>query len=288
MQFWGDIIVQHPELVSELPNEIIALEWGYEDYQPQAENCAQFAAAGIPFYVCPGTSSWNSIGGRTKNAIGNLRTAAINGKEFGAIGYLITDWGDNGHWQVLPVSYIGYSAGAAFSWCYETNQHLIISDAVSLHAFHDTTLRAGKVAFDLGNVYNFMEFTPSNNSALFMILQTSVKQIQEYEETITETALKSTLDAIDAAINPLSEARISAPYATLLQRELVQTAHLLRHACHRALFACGKGQVGPAALYRDIQQIMAEFREVWLSRNRPGGLSDSLSRFEKTRQDYTN
>jgi hexosaminidase len=288
MQFWGDIIIQSPELVNELPKDIIALEWGYEESQPPAENCAQFAAAGIPFYVCPGTSSWNSIGGRTNNALENLRTAAVNGKEYGAIGYLITDWGDNGHWQVLPVSYTGYAAGAAFSWCYKANQAIRIADAVSLHAFHDTTLRAGQVAYDLGNVYTFMDFTPPNNSALFLILQNSVNQLKEYEDTYTETVLKSTLEAIDAAINPLSEARVSAPYATLLQRELVQTAHLLRHACHRALFAFEKGQVGSAALYRDIQQIIAEFREVWLSRNRPGGLSDSLARFEKTRQDYTN
>ena len=30
MQFWGDIIVQYPELIPELPRDAIALEWGYE------------------------------------------------------------------------------------------------------------------------------------------------------------------------------------------------------------------------------------------------------------------
>jgi Flp pilus assembly protein TadB len=34
----------------------------------------------------------------------------------GAIGYLVTDWGDNGHWQQLPISFFGLVAGAGFSW----------------------------------------------------------------------------------------------------------------------------------------------------------------------------
>ena len=79
---------------------------------PFDEHGAQFAQAGLPFYVCPGTSSWNSIGGRTDNALGNLRSAAENGLKHGASGYLNTDWGDNGHWQSLPISESGLCAWA--------------------------------------------------------------------------------------------------------------------------------------------------------------------------------
>ncbi|MCZ7545510.1 MAG: beta-N-acetylhexosaminidase [Anaerolineae bacterium] len=34
MQFWGDIVQNHPELIPELPGDIIALEWGYEADHP--------------------------------------------------------------------------------------------------------------------------------------------------------------------------------------------------------------------------------------------------------------
>jgi len=124
MQFWGDIIVQAPELVSELPADSIALEWGYDADHPFDEHGRLFATSGIPFYVCPGTSSWNSIAGRTDNAIANLLSAAENGLKHGAIGYLNTDWGDNGHWQPLPVSYLGFAVGAAYSWNLESNRHM--------------------------------------------------------------------------------------------------------------------------------------------------------------------
>ncbi len=76
MQFWGDIIMEQPQLVPQLPRDVIALEWGYEADHPFDEHAAHFAASGVPFYLCPGTSSWNSVGGRTENALGNLRNAA--------------------------------------------------------------------------------------------------------------------------------------------------------------------------------------------------------------------
>ena len=43
MQYWGDIIVQHPDLVPELPRDAIALEWGYEANHPFDEHGATFA-----------------------------------------------------------------------------------------------------------------------------------------------------------------------------------------------------------------------------------------------------
>ncbi|MGC8782655.1 MAG: beta-N-acetylhexosaminidase, partial [Anaerolineae bacterium] len=116
MQFWGDIIMEHPELVPELPRDVIALEWGYEPDHPFDEHGRRFAESGVPFYVCPGTGTWNTVAGRTKSALENLRNAAMNGIRNGAIGYLITDWGDAGHWQPLPVSYLGFAWGAALSW----------------------------------------------------------------------------------------------------------------------------------------------------------------------------
>ena len=93
----------------------------------------------MPFYVCPGTSTWCSLAGRTDNALGNLLNAAENGIKHGAIGYLNTDWGDRGHWQAPPVSYLGFAAGAAFSWALEANRAMDVPAVVSRFAFDDPT-----------------------------------------------------------------------------------------------------------------------------------------------------
>src|SRR5205814_5037841 len=90
IQFWGDIILHKPELIPQLPKDIIALNWGYEANHPFEKETRAFADAGVPFFVCPGTSSWCSISGRTDNAIANLKSAAACGMANRAAGYLNT------------------------------------------------------------------------------------------------------------------------------------------------------------------------------------------------------
>ena len=116
MMFWGDIILKYPKLIRELPKNVVALNWGYEANHPFAKEAAQFAKAKIPFYVCPGTSTWQTIIGKHNNALANLRAAAKAGKKFGALGFLNTDWGDGGHPQPLAVSWPMFAAGAALAW----------------------------------------------------------------------------------------------------------------------------------------------------------------------------
>src|SRR5207245_135078 len=60
MMFWGDIILHYPELVKELPKDVVALNWGYEASHPFEREAGIFAKSEVPFYVCPGTSTWMS------------------------------------------------------------------------------------------------------------------------------------------------------------------------------------------------------------------------------------
>jgi hypothetical protein len=287
MQFWGDIILQHPELVAELPKDVIALSWGYEANHPFDREGAAFAAAGLEFYVCPGTSSWNTVAGRTANALGNLLNAAENGLKHGAAGYLNTDWGDNGHWQPLPVSYLGFLAGAAYAWAVEANRGLDVIAALNRYAFDDPAGVLGQVAYSLGNIYRFAGFEPGNSSALHNFLQTPLEQIAErYGERTSPGALTQTLQAIEDAMIALPQAASTRPDAALLLRELNYAARTLRHACQRGLLALGAPEKGHVTLNADLREIISEHRKVWRARNRPGGLADSVARFEKARKDY--
>lgn len=286
MQFWGDIILQHPELVKELPKDAIALSWGYEANHPFDKEGKAFAAAGLEFYVCPGTSAWNTVAGRTHNALANLWSAAENGQKYGASGYLNTDWGDNGHWQPLPVSYLGFLAGAAYSWAVDANRELDIAAALNRFAFEDAAGVLGTVAYELGNVYRQVGIEPGNNSALFQILQTPLEGICSHRETLRPEALQRTRAAIEAAIAPLSRAASARPDAALIHQEFTFAARLLCHACDRALFALGAAEVSRSALAADLEGILAEHKAVWLARNRPGGLPDSAARMEKALAEY--
>ncbi len=287
MQFWGDILMAHPELVCELPKDMIALEWGYEANHPFEEHAEKYALSGLPFYVCPGTSSWNTIAGRTDNCLANLSNAALNGIKYGAEGYLNTDWGDNGHWQTLPISFLGYAAGAAYAWTYQANQSLDIQEALNLYAFQDPIGSMGKLAYDLGNVYHEVGIEPDNSSALFHILQKPIHEWKGYLEP--ETAIQTlhhTLTVIDQVSENLTKITSSRSDNELLHREFKQTVALLRHACMRGIYGFGSPEYSAKYLTDDIENIIAEYQLVWLSRNRPGGLKDSLAYFTQTRKDY--
>ena len=295
MQFWGDIITHYPELVRELPRDAVALEWGYEADHPFDEHGALFAAAGIPFYVCPGTSTWNSIVGRTTNAIENMRNAARNGLKHGAVGFLNTDWGDNGHWQPLAVSYLGFAAGAAYGWALDANCPLPLADALSRFAFHDATGIMGRLAYDLGELYRLAGVPIHNASVLFRVLQSPPERLTEWlrsgEVTDPAPRLRAVLDAIDGIMGNLPHADMQHPDADLIKREFTWGANMLRHACWRAIWALGLERDAGSDplrqwLLQEADKLLPEFAAIWHARNREGGFAHSMARLERMRADY--
>ncbi len=294
MQFWGDIIMEHPELVPEVPRDAVALEWGYEAAHPFDQHGAAFAASGVPFYVCPGTASWNTIAGRTTNAIGNLRNAAEAGLKHGAVGYLITDWGDAGHWQPLPVSYLGFAYGAALSWACAANRELDIAQAISLHAFRDPSGVLGRIAYDLGNVYLKTGVDLHNSTVMGRLLQVTYAQFAANRPrygAFTAAGLLAAIEEIDAVMARWPQVASQRPDADLIRREFMWAADMLRHGARRGLWMLGKAEgqedVGlRAELAADAERLIAAYRELWHARSRPGGFSESVGRMEKMRSDY--
>ena len=287
LHFWGDIILHHAELVAELPKDIVALEWGYEANHPFAEHAATFGRAGVPFYVCPGTSSWSSIAGRTDNCLENLRSAAEHGLKHGAIGYLNTDWGDGGHWQSLPVSYLGFAAGAAYSWSYAATRSLDLARALDAHVFHDAAGVMGRLAYDLGNVYARVGHVRDNGSLLSDVLQRGSDFA--LPAGITPRTLATTRDFIDQTMAALPRSRMARPDASLVSEEYENTARMLCHACDRAALLRNP-RTATSTLNRrlatDMRIILGEHRRLWMARNRVGGLQDSPRALEERLKEY--
>jgi hexosaminidase len=287
MQFWGDIIMEHPELVPELPPDAIALEWGYEADHPFDQNGERFASADIQFYFCPGTSSWISMVGRTQNALGNLQNAARNGIKHGAMGYLNTDWGDFGHWQALPTSYLGFAYGAALSWAYDANEKIDLPAALSRYAFRDDTGIMGRLAYEMGNVYLTMDdhrhYNGAHNvRALFSPLDTFEAQ-KWWDGAGDMQKVRAAIATMERLAGELTVARPADP---LVIREYQLMVALWLHGCKRLLVESGDTVITREQLLAEILPLRDEFSAVWLARNRPGGLGDSLVRMDRLIQEY--
>ena len=289
MQFWGDIILEYPALIPELPDNIIAMEWGYEANHPFAKRGSQFAASGIPFYVCPGTSSWNSLLGRTGNALENLRLAARNGLDNGAIGYLVTDWGDSGHWQFAPVSFAPFAYGAAVSWHYAGNATINLARAADVHVFEDAAGVMTQAALDLGNAHALTGCLRGNSTVYYGLLMHALQgePSRGFLSGMSPDGIRNARASIQDALRRMEASQMQRPDAELIVNEFRTNARMalfaLRLGEERLKHACGTAQL-PAPVRTDLVDelipIIRDYRQFWLARNRQGGLTDSVARLE--------
>ena len=290
MQMWGDIVLEHPELIPRLPKDVLALEWGYEADHPFDAEGAKLAEAGVDYCVCPGTSAWLSLAGRTANALANIESAVASGLKHGAGGVLVTDWGDFGHWQPLPVSYPPLAYGAAMAWCHETNRGLDIAVASDLHVFHDRAGATGGLLRDLGNVYRETGVLVKNSSVLALLMLFPERPLGEGRLAgLTVEGLERAEARAAELSAKIGTSRCDRDDAALIDAELMLATGLLRHACRLGIARLGADggavtSIAPStrrALAEDLRSIIEEYRRIWLLRNRVGGLRDSVGRMER-------
>lgn len=294
MLMWGDMVSGQADLATSLPEGVTVCEWGYDDWYPFDERCAVLAAAGTPFWVAPGTSSWMSILGRSTNARTTCRNAAAAALAHGATGYLNTDWGDLGHLQQWVISEPGLAYGAAVSWCLETNGDLDLGAALSTHVFHDPTGNLAEAVLALGDAHRLVTPQFPNMSALVMNLY--------YPQLPVGRGLTAGLTAgeLDTVDDCLASARRAAGHAQperddaagLIDEVLfsVDLVSLLTRDARTRLRGDGTLSAVPSdertRLGADLDPLLERYRTLWLRRNRPGGLDDSLTWLQNLRSAY--
>ena len=285
---WGDVLAASPDLLRRIPEGVTVCEWGYEDDHPFADRAAALAAAGIPFWMSPGTSSWLSISGRVENMLGNIHAAAVAGVDHGATGMLTTDWGDMGHHQQPVVSEPGLAAAAAFSWCAGAHRDMdlgVLAAMLDLHAFDDPAGALGGALVDLGRVPRLVTPQIPNMSAL--VFQLLLPQWR-VGHGATRGLTTDDLDGVEATLDDVTTATVRAEPRRvdggLLLDEVRATVGVLRLCCRDArLRLAGDGSlasVGPAdraGLGAELDGVISEHRRLWNERFRPGGLEDSVA-----------
>lgn len=136
--FWGDVILGFPELLKDLPEEIICLNWGYMWNQREEETKWMYEA-GATQYCCPGCCAWNELSALNWNSYNNVMRLCNYAKKYNAIGILNTDWGDYLHVNHPDFTRVGMIYGAAFSWNTEIPSYEEINRQISRIEFRDSS-----------------------------------------------------------------------------------------------------------------------------------------------------
>ena len=325
MLFWGDIVLKHPQLLPELaalgtpvsaparssrlskragsetgaPN-LIALNWGYEPDHPFEKEAAQFARAKIPFYVCPGTATWQTIIGKHDNALANLRAAAKAGKKFGALGYLNTDWGDGGHPQPLAVSWPLFAAGAALAWNSKALDEKVLLNVLSRDVFEDASGRAATAGFKLGFAHQKLGVKALNETPLGTVIAAPKPEERElfcrnglkWFAKIPAKKIRAAVKEIQKQRAALRRARPNSAVGKTLVAELDLAARMAEQSCRFMLWqqAVAGGNKAAAEKMRqsglaELRQLSRDFNRLWPRRNK--GTPEKCSPFLRWRlEDY--
>ncbi len=155
---WGDVILHHPELIEQLPENAIAL-----NYDTSKNSSPDFKNGDVDFYICVQLSSQNRWVANLELSTEHLLALAQQGKANGAMGFLANEWGDGGHINCHTYSLHGIILGAALSW--------------NVESYTSETIDAYDKAF------GYLEFGDSSGEVVAVLRKMAKEHVITWHET---------------------------------------------------------------------------------------------------------
>ncbi|MGI6368735.1 MAG: family 20 glycosylhydrolase [Anaerolineae bacterium] len=299
VQFWGDILLHHPELVPELPEDVTLLDWHYEAQQ-RYPSLRVFAESGRPFWVCPGTSSWNTLFPRIENSNRNIKVLARQGARRGAEGLLLTDWGDHGHYQPLGQSWYGYAYGATQAWSGGETTDEAFDARFGTLWFGDHGDKVVEAIRALGRL-NTLEGMPRPNNSNSIVMVLDEPLAGDLWRTVPDETLAEVVAVARAAEGVFRAAqRESRDPLTLEEMALtcrwleygaikVRVTRALRNALASPLNLQRMARAGMHTLRklaRELEPLQADFVRLWRLRARDSEIRIHLEALESLKERF--
>ena len=296
--FWADIALTHPETLGTLPKDLVALAWGYEPDAPFDRWCRVLQGAGLETWVCPGTSTWRTLTGRTTERHGNLDAAAKAGVAAGVPAMLVCDWGDTGHWQTWPITAHALAHGAHAAWTGSARG--FSARAAAVHALGVSAEHAdlGLWLEELGDADLALRETclplsrpPKPGEPPRLRNQTAL-MIDLFKAPDEQTDIGAEWDWFNAHQNiqrlkDQYEERFAGRLPGLIDDELTHTLDMAAFAAVRGWVRRLPAEDRPISrgeLLAWIDDLVEEHRRLWCVRSRSGGLAHSCGFWDEVRQ----
>jgi hypothetical protein len=180
------------------------------------------------------------------------------------------------------------------SWCLDTNRDLDVAQALDVHCYDDPSGELGAALVRLGDSH--LELGAQVGNVASSVLHLYFPQLQIGRGPLAGVraeeyaAIESTLDDVESR---LGRARPGRADGALVIAELRNAIALVRILCHDARARLERDgslasvpEARRQAFARDLDAVIAEHETLWLARNRPGGLTDSVAHLTRLQNAY--
>ena len=303
--FWGDMGVQHPEHLKDLPHDMVAVAWDYGAAPSFVRLIKPFRDVGLETWVSPGVSNWSRIYPDFGTALANIRQFVTDGKALGATGVLNTIWMDDGEGMV-NFTWYGLAYGAAHSWqktvddeqfndswdwtCYRADDHHFVGEVKSLMEIHNMFRKA--VHTDGSDFLMWHDAFSQDGQSFYIRLEPAAHQVRLTAEDVISDLLTSEhlarrnrdlLDYTEFAARRFDYVGQKAIYTKYIDDLYAQAqAQSANPQAVRHIF----GRInGGNSLIQDMRgqtHILRDmYQRLWLSENMPYYLGNILGRYDE-------
>jgi hexosaminidase len=309
LMFWGDIALNHPDLIGSIPKDMIVMNWDYapkDDYLPRIK---PFKDAGLEEFVCPGVHNWNQIFPSLDAASKNIVNFVRDGQASGALGMMNTTWDDDGE-SLFEMAWHGIVLGAAASWENKTVDRNAFDDDFDWVFFRNGGHEFSEALEALGSVNGLLGIRSSDE--LFWrepfnsdfqkqarTLRSRVKEMRLAVENADELLLRSGAKARRNR-SMIPAMRFAAQRFDHLGRRLQVMEKFSQDYWEAYLNLGDRRKVGRLRnywgnIYNSLREMTEEltilresYRNLWLAENRPYWLDSVLARYDQAALSWLN
>ncbi|MFI5380240.1 MAG: glycoside hydrolase family 20 zincin-like fold domain-containing protein [Tepidisphaerales bacterium] len=299
MMMWGDIILQHPGNLKDIPKDTLMLTWGYDARPSFEDQIVPFAKSGYEFFVCPGVSDWNRILPDFGVATTNIRNFVRDGVKHGAIGMINTDWKDDGE-AISAVKWHADAWAAECAWNASTTTPEDFDRRVGPVIFGETGEHFGQAVELLAKTHRLPGMKDMYNGRFWE---------KDFAPTASPTAVKARAEGLLAVVRPgiehLQACRREARCNEQVLDAFLLGARRMELIGQRMLDGLAAAQLYEQALAgsdslkkleqieglirknRDAHEAMGkQFAALWLSESKPYALDWTLTRYTNVTKEY--
>lgn len=296
LMVWGDIAIQHEEILDQLPKDIVWLTWEYGIPANFDKWIQPFKKRGLSFMVCPGVLNSNRLFPDHEMAVKNIAEFAKAGRDANALGVFTTVWDDGGA-AVFAADWYGVYRAAEASWNTPVDNLTAFDKRYCQVAYNDSTagytkalhtflqLRKLPATWNMTDQFWNQAVLPSKNKKLLfcnagidsamVILNNAESILHNYHGTWKNdyAALRLSISQYRLMINlrrgmPVLKDRI----AYINKQALTNRSRALK-------------QLAPdtwlSYTLKDIDAVREMFRNAWLAENQNYWLNNALKSFDE-------